>query len=215
MKKIVTSNLERYRRDINKHLILTTDASEHSIGAVLSQTNETGKEQMISTISEGLDNAQLNYPETAKELLGLIKCIEHYRRHSLGKESILRTDHKALAYLWESKNPCSRFLMWTLKSQNYSLKVEYIKGENNLADSVNRLRIISLKEIKHDYEALGHDRNRITEEHHIKLGCGSANTIKHLILKKYHQEGIFEDTEKHVIACRFCAKAGGLRKKST
>lgn len=56
------------------------------------------------------DKCQMNYSVTDKELLGVIKGIENYRHYLLGREFVLRTDHKALTYLWESKNPTSRLL---------------------------------------------------------------------------------------------------------
>ncbi|KAF9761707.1 Retrovirus-related Pol polyprotein from transposon 17.6 [Nosema granulosis] len=76
---------------------------------------------------------------TDKELLGVVKSIENYRHYLLGRESVLRTDHKALTYLWESKNPTSRLLRWSMKLQEYKFRIEYVKGEDNVADGVIRI----------------------------------------------------------------------------
>lgn len=140
IKSAMTKGLERAQPDFNKPFILTTDASDYAIGAILSQLDDSGNERMISAFSRNLDKAQLNYSVTDKELVGLVKGIENYRHYLLGAEFILRTDHRALAYLWETKNPNSRILRWSLKLQEYNFKVEYIKGENNPADGLSRIK---------------------------------------------------------------------------
>ncbi|KAF9761189.1 Retrovirus-related Pol polyprotein from transposon [Nosema granulosis] len=89
---------------------------------------------MISTFSKTFDKCQSNYSVTDKELLGVIKGIENYRHYLLGRPFILRTDHKALVYLWNNKNSNCRILRWALKLQEYSFKIEHIKGTDNIED---------------------------------------------------------------------------------
>ncbi|KAF9762244.1 Retrovirus-related Pol polyprotein from transposon 17.6 [Nosema granulosis] len=95
---------------------------------------------MISAFSKKLDKCQRNYSVNDKELLGLVKGIEYYRHYLLGKSFILRTYHKALTYLWEMKNPTGRLLRWCLKLVEYDFRVEYIKGEDNIADGLSRIK---------------------------------------------------------------------------
>ena len=53
---------------------------------------------MISVFSKKLDAPQRNYSTTDKELLAVVKGLEHYRHYLLGKRFTLKTDHKALEY---------------------------------------------------------------------------------------------------------------------
>ncbi|KAF9761336.1 Retrovirus-related Pol polyprotein from transposon 17.6 [Nosema granulosis] len=94
---------------------------------------------MISAFSKRLDKCQRNYSVTDKELLGLVKGIENYRHYLLGRPFTLRTDHRALTYLWEAKNPVGRLLRWSLKLSEYDFKVEYIKGDDHIADGFSRI----------------------------------------------------------------------------
>ncbi|KAF9762994.1 Retrovirus-related Pol polyprotein from transposon [Nosema granulosis] len=119
----MTDETARAQPDFEKEFILTTDASEYGIGAILGQIDKVGREKMISSYSKNFDKHQMNYSVTDKELLAVVKGIEHYRHYLLGKEFILKTDHKALTYLWETKNPTSRLLRWAMKLQEYKFRI--------------------------------------------------------------------------------------------
>lgn len=129
IKKSLNMETIRAQPNFNKKFILTTDASEYAIGAILSQEDEDGNDKMVYAFSKAMDSAQKNYSVTDKELLAVVKATEHFRRYLLGKEFVLRTDHKALVHLAEAKNPTSRMLRWALKLQEYQYQVEYLEGE--------------------------------------------------------------------------------------
>ena len=60
--------------DLTKPFIVTTDASDYAIGAVLSQ--DVGKgDQPIAYESRKMSSAELNYPVHEKELLALVYAI--------------------------------------------------------------------------------------------------------------------------------------------
>lgn len=126
LKKAIATTTFRKQPNLNLEFILTTDASSFAIGAVLSQINKEGKEEMIYAHSKGLDNAQLNNSVTEKELLAIIKSLEYFRAYLIGKTFTLRTDHKALEYLWNTKNPSSKLLRCSLKIQDFKFKPVYI-----------------------------------------------------------------------------------------
>ncbi|KAF9763834.1 Retrovirus-related Pol polyprotein from transposon [Nosema granulosis] len=88
--------------------ILTTDASDLGIGAILSQIQE-GEEKIISYFSKTHSKAKKNYSTTEKELLGVIKSTEHFRHYLLGRRFLLKTDHSAIKYLFKSTNMKTKF----------------------------------------------------------------------------------------------------------
>jgi hypothetical protein len=73
LQKTFFENTERAQPNLTQTFILTTDASESVIGAILSQQKPNGKVVMISCFSKNLDSCQKNYCVTDKELLGLSK----------------------------------------------------------------------------------------------------------------------------------------------
>jgi hypothetical protein len=69
----MTKGLERAQPDFSRPFILSTDASDYAIGAILYRVVDSGNEGMISAFSKNLDKAQLNYSVTDKELVGLVQ----------------------------------------------------------------------------------------------------------------------------------------------
>ncbi|KAF9763576.1 Transposon Tf2-6 polyprotein [Nosema granulosis] len=203
--------------DKDGHFILTTDASEIGIGAILAQRNEKGVERMIAAFSKTFDKCQRNYSVTDKELLGVVKGIEHFRHYLLGREFTLRTDHRALTYLWETKTPGSRLMRWSLKLSEYSFKPEYIKGEDNIADGLSRIpeqRETTVTTVRTSTVLDEETRGIILRQYHLALGHGSSNAMKYLIRGKYSWEGMYKDISEYVEGCEICLKGGGALRKS-
>lgn len=59
--------------------VLDTDASNYSIGAVLSQVQD-GQEKVIAYASSALNKAEINYCVTDKELLAVRYFVEYFRQ---------------------------------------------------------------------------------------------------------------------------------------
>ncbi|UYV84725.1 K02A2.6-like [Cordylochernes scorpioides] len=87
--------------DPGEPFILDTDASNTGIGAVLSQTQD-GVERVIAYFSKTLSKPERNYCVTRRELLAIVKSIEHFHHYLYGQKFLLRTDHAALRWL----RPC-------------------------------------------------------------------------------------------------------------
>ncbi|KAF9763004.1 Retrovirus-related Pol polyprotein from transposon [Nosema granulosis] len=202
----MTENTSRKQPDFSLEFILITDASEHGIGAILAQKGIDGKEEMISAYSKNFDKHQANYSVTDKELLAVVKGIEHFRHYLLGKEFILRTDHKALTYLWTAKNPTTRLLRWALKLQEYKFKVQYIKGEDNASDGLSRICRIRTEEKKIRFTE--EQKRKILDEYHIILGHGSANNMKAAIRARYKWDNMFKEIDEFTKNCLICKKSG-------
>ena len=138
LKKKILEITYRSLPNFDLPFILTTDASNRAYGAVLTQKTKEGKEIIISCFSKKFDKHQENYSVTDKELHGLYKGIEHFKHYLLGKEFLLRTDHASLKYLKSASNENSRLWRIALKLQDYQYKVEFVKGEMNIADVFSR-----------------------------------------------------------------------------
>ena len=193
-----------------KDFIVITDASSTAIGGILAQKDDNGGEKMIHAFSKTMDKAQLNYSVTDKELLALVKTVEHFRYYLLGRKFTARTDHRALAYLWESKNPVSRILRWSLKVQDYQFTPEYIKGDTNAADVLSRPVELQVNKITiKDEEINDTDKRMILHSYHHVLGHGSSGNMKFAIKQKYSWSSMFKDIDNFVKKCEICSKAGG------
>lgn len=105
---------------------------------------------------------------------GIFKATEHFRKYFL-----LITDHKALSYIIEAKNPTSRMLRWALKFQSHRFRVEYIKSGKNNADGLSRYRHAS--EHKVNRVEMGPDDSLyMLTEYRKKSGYASSNNMNSL-----------------------------------
>ena len=64
-----------------------------------------------------LNDAQLNYSTTEKELLAVIFALDKFRSYLIGTKVIVFTDHAALRYLLTKKDSKPRLIRWILLLQ--------------------------------------------------------------------------------------------------
>jgi len=124
----------------DKPFILTTDASTIAVGAELSQSDENG-EYPVLWFSHALNSAQRNYSTYERELFAAVLACDAFHVFLLGRQFLLRTDHRALMGIFNSKlTNSARITKWLLKLQPYQFVVEIIKGKDNIvADSLSRI----------------------------------------------------------------------------
>ena len=126
-------------------LVLTVDACEYGVGAVLQHRYNDGSLKLIAASSRTLDNSEKNYASIDREALAIMFGVAKFERYLLGREFILQMDHRPLTRIFGNKEglpkvASSRLTRWALQLSNFNYKIEYIAGsENNLADSLSRL----------------------------------------------------------------------------
>ncbi|KAF9758282.1 Retrovirus-related Pol polyprotein from transposon, partial [Nosema granulosis] len=188
--------------------ILTTDASNIGIGAILSQMQDK-KERIISYFSRPHSKAENNYSTTEKELLAVIKSVEHFRPYLISRKFLLFTDHSAITFLFTSRNMKARLARWSLILQEYDMDIVHIKGELNPSDCLSRLVLIenNLRDKEEDF------RKRVRSTH-VSLAHASINTLMYEFGKERikNKKSIIEAVVKE---CIICQRAGfGYVKKS-
>ena len=82
---------------------LMHDASDFAVGAVLGQR----KEKVFYAIyyaNRTLNDAQLNYATTEKELLAVVFTFDKFRPYLIGNKVTVFTDHSSIKYLMTKKD---------------------------------------------------------------------------------------------------------------
>ncbi|KAJ9553842.1 hypothetical protein OSB04_017887 [Centaurea solstitialis] len=197
------------------------DASDWAVGAVLGQ--KKGKIfHPIYYASKTLNDAQINYTTTGKELLAVVFAFEKFRSYLMGTKVIVHTDHSAL-----------KLIRWVLLLQEFDLEIIDRKGTNNqVADHLSRIE--KQKEIVHssdiceafpDERILAVIRRCIPKEevtsiiHHCHTGPCGGHFGGHITAAKILQSGFYwptlhRDCHDFVKSCDECQRSGNISRRN-
>jgi len=117
---------------------VTCDASLTGLGAVLTQEQD-GHEVTIAYWSKLLNQAQRNYCATHRELLALVEAVKTFNHYLAGAPFIVKSDHAALQWLKNFKNPTGKLARWLERLAPYKFQVVHERGVDiGHADALSR-----------------------------------------------------------------------------
>ena len=118
--------------------MLTTDASDDGLGAILSTEQGT----VIEYASRTLTPTEKNYATIEKECLAIIWAVRKFRHYLIGAHFVIHTDHKPLEWLTSpktSKAHSQRLERWSLEHRAFDFDIVHLPGSTNLnADALSR-----------------------------------------------------------------------------
>lgn len=137
--------------------VVTTDASDHGLGAVLQQ--RYGNElRTVAFASRTLSQAERKYSVGEKEALACVWACEHWHVFLWGRKFELRTDHQALVTLLSSRGTgrrSTRIARWSARLLYYNFDVLYHRGsDNKVADALSRLPLSNVQEQEEEVVSL-------------------------------------------------------------
>ena len=135
---LVAAPILRYP-DFDKEFFLDCDSSDYSIGYILGQKDNEGREIVIHYGGCALRPAEINYPITHKEGLALVEGIKYYHIYLIGRKFTVFTDHQALKSLPRNKDVSGKLARWTIHLQGYDFDIVYKPGKKHgNADALSR-----------------------------------------------------------------------------
>ena len=178
---------------------LDTDASNFSIGGVLSQIQD-GEERVIAYASRLLSGPEKNYCVTCRELLAVVFFTKYFRSYLLGHEFTIRTDHSALRWLKTTPEPIGQQARWLERLEEFTYHVEHRPGtKHGNADALSRRPCRQCRRKKHgsSYEAADEETLVKTVDRSRRVPSTVTGRRKRERFSGSDREAPRESTERH------------------
>ncbi len=231
IKNMINSDIAVHIPDYSKSFVLSTDASNTGISAVLQQeiNNEL---KVIDWGSKKLTPAEQKYGITEKEFLAMAWGIEHFDYYLRGRKFKVRTDHSALLSI-KTKQIFGSLKLERMRErlQEYDFTLEYIKGEELIeADAISRIheepadftefekmnkRFLTGQNDEHYWKLKTEEiriipkikeRAGIIKNIHKELGHRGRECIMKELVKKYYWPNVTEMISEIIKTCDNCIK---------
>ncbi|CAM5167446.1 unnamed protein product [Natator depressus] len=125
--------------DFDKPFLVSTDASERGMGAVLMQKGPDQEFHPVVFLSKKLSERESNWSVTEKECYAIVYALEKLCPYVWGRRFHLQTDHAALKWLHTVKETNKKLLRWSLALQDFDFDIQHISGASNkVADALSR-----------------------------------------------------------------------------
>lgn len=176
LKQMLTKSPILQPFDINKKVVIQTDASKNGVGCVLLQHKKP-----VAYASRSLNDAETNYAQIEKELLAILYSCLKFHHYIYGRIVEIHTDHKPLVSIMVNemnKVNSSRLQRMKLKLLKYNLEVKYVPGkEMHIADHLSRsyLKDEPAEEFQ-EYAEVVHTVN-LSDEKKLKFQTETKNDI--------------------------------------
>lgn len=146
--------------DPEKEVILTCDASDYGLSAILSHATPEG-DRPIAYASKALSTSELNYSPIDKEARAIIFGVTKYYDYLYAREFTLRTDHQPVVRILGKKKGIP--IMAARRLQRYAdflnafeYNIEYVKSKENCADGLSRLPMEHRKSTNKEFTYLNY-----------------------------------------------------------
>ena len=203
--------------DPDKPFVVTTDASDFAMGAVLSQDQGRGN-QPIAFTSRKMNPAERNYAAHEKELLAIVHALRTWRVYLEGRHFTVQTDHATLQHFLTQPNLSRRQARWSELLSEYDFDIKYLPGpQNTVADTISRrsdLQVNVVSSATMNPEILEAIRNSLKEDPDFNLivrtinGLPTEKVVPSSLLKHYElgADGLLRYDQT-----RLCIPKGPLR----
>ena len=119
---------------------VSTDASDHTVAGILTQSSVDNTERPIAFFSQKLTPTQRAWSTIEKEAYAVIASLRHFRQWIWGSETFVYSDHNPLTYLAEASGKSAKLTRWFLALQDYRVHFRYKRGKLNVApDCLTRM----------------------------------------------------------------------------
>lgn len=139
LKEMLAYDVTLVIADLDKKFIISSDASDVAIGAVLSQ-GEPPHDRPIQFFSKTLTPIQRTYPAHERECLALAEAIKEFDTYIRGRRFTVITDSQCLVYLFTNTSGNKRLLRQAVEIFDLDFDIRFRPGKlNSVADALSRI----------------------------------------------------------------------------
>ena len=186
---------------LDKEVLLSTDASSYGLGAVILQQVD-GDWRPVAFASRALTSAESRYAQIEKEALAICWACDKFHYYLAGRKFRVETDHKPLISVLGDKELAKlpiRVQRFRLKMMAYDYDIQYTPGEKLvLADTLSRAPVESEEDndrsgtlfIQEIVESLPIAKNRLAQLQTANLVDEEASLIMSYVMNgwpSYHK----------------------------
>ena len=134
--------------DPARRAVLTTDASNIAVAAILTQPDDAGHQHPVAYESRKLTTTERNYPAHVLELLAVVHSLRVFRHYLLGSgaprpagcwsDFDLRTDNQAITWLKTNRHLNKMYVRWLDEIEDFRFDVTHLPGSRNPSDPLSR-----------------------------------------------------------------------------
>ncbi|GBG89501.1 hypothetical protein CBR_g49292 [Chara braunii] len=124
--------------DLSLPFVVTTDASQYGIGAVLQQDDGHGY-RPVEFMSARMPSEKVAASTYEGELYALRQALEHWKHYLLGRHFKVYSDHETLRWLKTQAKMTPKLTRWAAEIDQYDFELKPVKGKYNVvADALSR-----------------------------------------------------------------------------
>ncbi|GBG78802.1 hypothetical protein CBR_g28025 [Chara braunii] len=118
--------------------VVTTDASQYGIGAVLQQDDDNGY-RPVELMSARMPCEKVATSTHERELYALRQALDHWKHYLLGRHFKVYSDHETLRWLKTQAKMTPKLTRWAAEIDQFDFELKPVKGKYNVvADALSR-----------------------------------------------------------------------------
>uniref|UniRef100_A0A388M6X2 Integrase catalytic domain-containing protein n=1 Tax=Chara braunii TaxID=69332 RepID=A0A388M6X2_CHABU len=124
--------------DPSLRFVVTTDASQYGIGAVLQQDDDNGY-RPVEFMSARMPCEKVANSTYERELYALRQTLDHWKHYLLGRHFKVYSDHETLRWLKTRAKMTPKLTRWAAEIDQFDFELKPMKGKYNVgADALSR-----------------------------------------------------------------------------
>ncbi|GBG63083.1 hypothetical protein CBR_g36568 [Chara braunii] len=118
--------------------VVTTDASQYGIGAVLQQDDSNGY-RPVEFMSARMPCEKVATSTYERELYALRQALDHWKHYLLGRHFKVYSDHETVRWLKTQAKMTPKLTRWAAEIDQFDFELKPVKGKYNVvADALSR-----------------------------------------------------------------------------